>query len=156
MDGSLSTAEAVYRFVKKAETIERGSLRALVLGLCASAGDCTRYAMRGDLMRLQWALLEVLWCACGIAKGDAAYAAACSLAVIHTIPCGSLDSVVLRLFRVVSQVAEVYRWFDSTGNNPLGWDELPEVVALAVLALDLTGVDVPQFLTGETKRATPD
>jgi hypothetical protein len=104
-------------------------------------------------VKLQWALLEVLWYACRIARGKAATLAA---AVSSAVPCGSLDAVILRLFRVVSQVAEIYRWFDSTGREPLEWDGLPEVVALAVLALELTGVDVVEVLTGEATRATPD
>jgi len=76
--------------------------------------------------------------------------------VMQAIPCGSLDAVVLRLFRVVSQVAEMYRWFDSTGKEPMEWDGLSEVVALAVLALELTGVDVAAVLTGVVDCATPD
>jgi hypothetical protein len=148
MDGSLSTAEAVFRFARQAAASGRGSLRSLVLSLCAAAGDCTRYALRRDTARLQWSLLEVLWCACQLAQGD--------ISVASAIPCGSLDAVVLRLFRVVSQVAEMYRWFDGTGNEPLEWDGLPEVVALAVLALELTGADLPAVLTGLVDCAVPD
>jgi hypothetical protein len=40
----------------------------------------------------------------------------------------------------------MYRWYDATGKEPLEWDGLPEVVALAVLALELTGVDVATAL----------
>ena len=148
MDGSLNTAEAVYRFARQAAASGQGSLRSLVLGLCAAAGDCTRHALRKNPRRLQWSLLEVLWCACQIARGE--------ISVVQAIPCGSLDAVVLRLFRVVSQVAEMYRWFDSTGKEPLEWDGLSEVVALAVLALELTGVDVAAVLTGMADCATPD
>ena len=143
MDGSLNTAEAVYRFARQAAASGQGSLRSLVLGLCAAAGDCTRHALRRDPRRLQWSLLEVLWCACQIARGE--------ISVVQAIPCGSLDAVVLRLFRVVSQVAEMYRWFDSTGKEPLEWDGLSEVVALAVLALELMDVDVAVALTGEDR-----
>lgn len=138
MDGSLSTAEAVYRFARQAAASGQGSLRSLVFGLCAAAGECTRQVLRGEPVQLQWALLEVLWYACQIARGE--------ISVVPAIPCGSLDAVVLRLFRVVSQVAEMYRWFDSTGKEPLEWDGLSEVVALAVLALELMGVDVATVL----------
>jgi len=148
MDGSLSTAEAVYRFARQAAASKRGSLRSLVFSLCAAAGDCTRHALRRDPRRLQWSLMEVLWCACQIARGK--------VCVVPAVPCGSLDAVVLRLFRVTSQVAEMYRWFDSTGHEPLEWDGLPEVVALTVLALELTGVDVPAVLTEVVECATPD
>ena len=148
MDGSLSIAEAVHQFAQQAAASGQGSLRSLVFGLCAAAGECTRQALRPDPVRLQWALLEVLWYACRIARGN--------ISVVPAIPCGSLDAVVLRLFRVVSQVAEMYRWFDSTGKEPLEWNGLSEVVALAVLALELTGVDVAAVLTGMADCATPD
>jgi len=143
MDGSLSIAEAVHQFAQQAAASGQGSLRSLVFGLCAAAGECTRQAMRPDPVRLQWALLEVLWYACRIARGN--------ISVVPAIPCGSLDAVVLRLFRVVSQVAEMYRWFDGTGKEPLEWDGLSEVVALAVLALELMDVDVAVALTGEDR-----
>jgi len=143
MDGSLSIAEAVHQFAQQAAASGQGSLRSLVFGLCAAAGECTRQALRPDPVRLQWALLEVLWYACRIARGN--------ISVVPAIPCGSLDAVVLRLFRVVSQVAEMYRWFDSTGKEPLEWDGLSEVVALAVLALELMDVDVAVALTGEDR-----
>ncbi len=148
MDGSPGIAEAVSRFARQAAASGQGSLRSLVFGLCAAAGDCTRHALRKDPRRLQWSLLEVLWCACQIARGE--------ISVVPAIPCGSLDAVVLRLFRVVSQVAEMYRWFDGTGKEPLEWDGLSEIVALAVLALELTGVDVAVVLTGVADCATPD
>jgi hypothetical protein len=96
-------------------------------------------------VQLQWALLEVLWYACRIVKGE--------VRQIPVVSCGSLDTVVLRLFRVVSQVAEMYRWYDATGREPLEWDGLPEVVALAVLALELMGVDVATVLEVEEREA---
>jgi len=148
MDGSPGIAEAIACFARQAAKSGQGSLRSLVFSLCAAAGDCARHALRRDPRRLQWSLLEVLWCACQLARGE--------ISVMQAIPCGSLDAVVMRLFRVVSQMAEMYRWFDSTGKEPLEWDGLSEVVALAVLALELTGVDAAAVLTGVVDCATPD
>jgi len=145
MAGSLDTANAIFRFARQAAASGQGSLRSLVFGLCTAAGECARQVLRGDPVQLQWALLEVLWYACRIARGE--------VRQIPVIPCGSLDVVVLRLFRAVSRVAEMYRWYTATGKEPLEWDGLPEVVALAVLALELTGVDVVEALTGEEREA---
>jgi len=145
MDGSLDTASAVFRFARQAAASGQGSLRSLVFGLCAAVGECARQVLRGEPAQLQWALLEVLWYACRIARGE--------VRQIPVVPCGSLAAVILRLFRAVSQVAEIYRWYDATGREPLEWDGLPEVVALAVLALELTGVDVVEVLTGEKREA---
>jgi hypothetical protein len=64
MAGSLDTAEAVFRFAQQAAASGQGSLRSLVFGLCTAAGECARHALRRDPVRLQWALLEVLWYAC--------------------------------------------------------------------------------------------
>ena len=149
MGGSPGTPEAITRFARRAAESGRAPLRSLVFGLCVAAGECACQALRRDPVRLQWALLEVLWCACRIG-GPAV------VSPLPAIPCGSLDAVVLRLFRVVSQVAETYRWYDSTGREPLEWDGLPEVIALAVLALEMTGVDVAVMLEEEEACATPD
>ena len=148
MAGSLGTAEAVVRFARQAAASGQGSLRSLVFGLCAAAGECTCQALRRDTARLQWSLLEVLWYACRLAGGR--------VSVAPAIPCGSLEAVVLRLFRAVSQVAEMYRWYDATGEEPLEWDGLPEVVALAVLALELTGADVAVVLAAVVEDETQD
>jgi hypothetical protein len=158
MGGSLDTASAVFRFARQAAASGQGSLRSLVFGLCAAAGECARQVLRGETVQLQWALLEVLWYACRIVKGEVRQipVVSCGSLALPGLPLrssGSLDTVVLRLFRVVSQVAEMYRWYDATGREPLEWDGLPEVVALAVLALELMGVDVATLLEVEEREA---